>query len=60
MRNDINTTNWESLQNDNINMHAQNISDRIISASEKYIPNKFVTIRCTDPPWLNFNIRKLI
>ena len=34
MRNDINANHRESLQNNNINIYTQSISNRIISASE--------------------------
>ena len=36
------------------------ISSNILDAATKSIPNKFVTIRPLDPPWMHNEIRKLI
>lgn len=60
LRHEIVTTNWNELKNDNINIHSSNISNRIVSLADKYIPNKQITIRTSDPPWLNCNICKMI
>lgn len=60
LRNDISSTNWNNLCSNDLNMYALNISDRITKSSEKYIPNKYATIRTADPPWLDNSIRKLI
>lgn len=60
LRNEINETNWEGLANTDINIYATNIANHIRTIAEKHIPNKDATIRTSDPPWLDSNIRKLI
>ena len=57
---DIAETNWEILKNDDINIYAKNITDRITNLAEKHVPNKTVKIRQSDPPWLTSEIKKLI
>ena len=42
---------WNSLQNDNIDVHAENINTAIKSLPTKCIPNKHVRIKPLDPPW---------
>ena len=36
------------------------ISSNILFEATKSIPNKFVTIRALDPPWMHNEVRKLI
>ena len=60
LRNEINDTNWEGLANTDINIYATNIANHFRTIAEKHIPNKDATIRTSDPPWLDSNIRKLI
>ena len=60
LRNEIALTDWTALESQNIDTFAQNITEHVISLSKAYIPNKSVTIRPSDPPWLTTNIRKHI
>lgn len=53
-------TDWERLKNDNIDIYANNITECILELSKKYIPNKTIKIRQSDPPWLNNTIKKLM
>ena len=39
---------------------AENFTETLIKSAEKVIPNKIVTIRPDDYPWINGKIRKLI
>ena len=57
---ELNETNWNNLKNDNINIYAQNITDTIISAAKRHVPNKNIKVRQSDPPWLNNTIKKMI
>ena len=57
---ELNETNWNSLKNDDINIYAQNITDKIITAAKRHIPNKNIKVRQSDPPWLNNTIKKMI
>ncbi len=60
-RNIINTTNWENIfQSEDLDSIAISISDLIIDAASKTIPNTIATIRPTDIPWFNSNLRKSI
>ena len=45
---------------DDVDTVAQKLNKVIISAAEQSIPNKMVTIRPADQPWLHNEIRKLI
>ena len=60
LRHDISNFDWDSLQNENIDIYAKNISDNIIKLSSQCIPNRDVLIRNNDPPWLDNNIRRYI
>ena len=57
----LNQTDWETLiDNNNVEEVAQNITNTILTCAKNTIPNKLVTIRPNDIPWLNNNIRKLM
>ena len=58
--NDLMDTDWNSLKSDDIDTYAENITDRITFLTNKHIPNKMITVRKTDPPWLTNNIKKLL
>ncbi|MCG8033360.1 MAG: reverse transcriptase family protein, partial [Candidatus Thiodiazotropha taylori] len=53
-------TDWNSLQHNNINIYAQNITKEILTIAESCIPNKTVTIRPSDPPWITTAIKRYI
>ena len=57
---ELNETNWNNLKNDDINIYAQNITDTIITAAKRHVPNKNIKVRQSDPPWLNNTIKKMI
>ena len=44
----------------NIDKNVQDISNAIIKAAEISIPNKIITVRPTDPPWITCYIKRLI
>ena len=50
---------WSSLKDNNNDTYAQNVTDRILHLVNKYIPNKHVHTRKSDPLWLN-NIKRLM
>ena len=43
---------WDTLQDENIDIYASNIETKIISLSRECIPNKYIKIRPFEPPWL--------
>ena len=51
---------WNSCCDNNIDIYTSNFTRQLISLCEATIPNKIVTIRTADPPWLHTNIRKEI
>ena len=44
----------------NINDMATELTNKILEISSETIPNKIITVRQNDLPWINNNIRKLI
>ena len=51
---------WQSLKDHNINVYVENFTNKFLELCEMTIPNKFITIRPSDPPWFNGLVRKLI
>ena len=54
------TTNWNSLQDEDINKYANNITDKIMEISKQCIPNKTIRVRTSDPPWITSALKKHI
>lgn len=52
MRQEASNIDWDSLHNTDIDMHANDITQKILNLAKKIIPNKTVTIRQSDPPWI--------
>ena len=52
--------NLQSLKNEDINVYAENVTNKILELCELAIPNKTITVRPTDPPWVSGHIRRLI
>ena len=40
-----------------INIYAKKITQHIIKVSEKFIPNKIIKVRQSDPNWLTHSIK---
>ena len=51
---------WNTIIKEDVNLYANALTQTLINLSEQYIPNKNVTIRPQDLPWINNNIRKLM
>ena len=51
---------WNTVIKEDVNLYANALTQTLINLSEQYIPNKNVTIRPQDLPWINNNIRKLM
>ena len=60
LRNKAAFTDWVSLEDNDINTHANNVTDYILSISKLYIPNKNIKVRPSDPPWLTTFIKRYI
>ena len=52
LRNKASSFDWDTLQDENIDIYASNIETKIISLSRECIPNKYIKIRPFEPPWL--------
>ena len=46
--------------NNNIDQNIQDLSEIILNAADKSIPNKIVTIKSNDSPWITCRIKHLI
>lgn len=57
---DIEATDWDALKDNNIDTYAKNITGQISNLAHKHIPNKTITVRQSDPPWLTNEIKKMI
>ena len=57
---DVIDTNWNILKDNDIDIYANNVTNRIIELARKHIPNKNIKVRKSDPPWLNNIIKKLM
>ena len=60
LSNDIRQTNWDEIKSNDIDKYAQNLTNQLTKLAKKHIPNKLITTRQTDPPWLCNNIKKLM
>ena len=43
-----------------MNIYAENFTSKLLELCQATIPNKMITIRSSDPPWINGHIRKSI
>ena len=57
---DLNDIDWSSINNDDIDEYANNITECITKLAKKHIPNKDIKIRKSDPAWLTTDIKRLI
>ena len=60
LREKASITNWDTLYDTDINKHAQNISNHIITFAKECIPNRKTRIKPEEPGWINPEIRRLI
>ena len=51
------STNWHSLQDDDVDIYALNLTNKISHIAKECIPNRVVTIRPSDPPWITTTIK---
>lgn len=60
-RHKLSQINWDHVfSTNNINESADKFTDSIITAAKASIPNKTVTIRPTEPDWINAHIKREI
>ncbi|KAK3105198.1 hypothetical protein FSP39_019583 [Pinctada imbricata] len=60
-RNKLSSIDWTPiLLEENIDKSAEKITNCILQTATETIPNKYITVRKNDLPWINNSIRKLI
>ena len=60
LRNKASEINWAALQNDDVDVHAKNLHNEIITIARECIPNKEIKVKASDPPWINPIIKRHI
>ena len=48
------------LKNNDINIYAKNVTEKISTLATQHIPNKTIKVRKSDPPWLTNEIKIMI
>ena len=51
---------WQSLQDNDINIFANNINTAIISLAAECIPNRYIKIKPLEPPWITSFLKRHI
>ncbi|MEW8547708.1 MAG: reverse transcriptase family protein, partial [Candidatus Thiodiazotropha sp.] len=51
---------WQSLQDDDINVYADNINVSIVSLASECIPNRQIRIKPLEPPWITTFLKRHI
>ena len=60
-REKLSRQNWDDILNsENVNTCVLKFNELVVKIAKECIPNKLVTIRKSDPPWLNNSTKKLI
>ena len=60
LRQKASATDWDTLRDSDVNIHAQNITNHIMSLANECIPNRMTRIRQREPQWLTTNIKLYI
>ena len=53
-------TDWNQLHDDDTDVYALNTTNKVLSLAKECIPNKYVTIRPSDPHWITSTIKRYI
>ena len=51
---------WDSFQGNNVDIYSENITSTILSIAKECIPNRQITIRPSEPPWITTEIKRNI
>ena len=51
---------WDEVKDNDVDVYAKKLTDHISQLASKYIPNKTIKVRQSDPPWLTNNIKKMM
>ncbi|MCW4344426.1 MAG: reverse transcriptase domain-containing protein [Candidatus Thiodiazotropha endolucinida] len=58
LRNKAMLVDWNSLQDDDVDIYSENIKSTILSIAKECIPNRHITIRPAEPPWITTEIKR--
>ena len=60
-RNILSVVDWDGIfRNDDINSITNTITNTILDAANKTIPNRYITVKKDNPPWITTKIKKYI
>ena len=60
LRQKASASKWNDFQNNDINTYCENLTEHLQYITEMCIPNKVITIRPSDPPWIITLIKRHI
>ena len=60
LRDKAQNTDWDSLRDDNLDTYATNISNSVLAMASECIPNKHITVKPSDPPWITSFLKRQI
>ena len=60
LRKRVSEFDWNSIHNDDVNIYAKTFSDKLLEMTKDGVPNRTVTVRPQDLPWMNGNVRKVM
>lgn len=60
LRNKAALTDWNSLQDNDVDAYAKNVNHTVMSIAAECIPNKKVRIKPSEPSWINSTIKRHI
>ena len=60
MSREIQDYNWDEVKDNDVDVYAKKLTDHISQLASKYIPNKTIKVRQSEPPWLTNNIKKMM
>ena len=59
-RQHLSNTDWDLLQNDDINVWVTHFTNYLLDTCKQFIPNRVVTVRPNDPSWFISDLKRLI
>ncbi|MEW8545351.1 MAG: reverse transcriptase domain-containing protein, partial [Candidatus Thiodiazotropha sp.] len=51
---------WDNIKDNDINTYANNINTAVTSIAKECIPNRYIKVKPSEPPWINSNIKRNI
>ena len=60
LRNKATSFNWDSIKDNDSNTYAKKINTTVTSFAKECIPNRCIKVKPSEPPWINFTIKRNI